>query len=66
MDYKYAGSYIDIKRIDKLNKLTDPNSFWKEIDKLTKNLVSLSAINSWNYLARIRYKELIEETEKNQ
>lgn len=60
MEYKYAGTYSDMKRIDKLNKMTNPETFWNEIDKITKNLVSLTAINSWNMLAEIRYKELTE------
>lgn len=60
MEYKYAGTYSDMKRIDKLNKMTNPKTFWSEIDKITKNLVSLTAINSWNMLAEIRYKELTE------
>ena len=59
MEYKYAGTYSDMKRIDKLNKMTNPKTFWSEIDKITKNLVSLTAINSWNMLAEIRYKLLI-------
>lgn len=65
MDYRYAGTYSDMKRIDKLNKMTNHETFWSEIDNLTKNLVSLSAINSWNMLAEIRYKELIELSQTN-
>lgn len=59
LDYRYAGTYSDRSRIDKLNNLNDPNTFWDEVSKFTKNLVSLSAINSWNHLAKIRYGELI-------
>lgn len=62
MEYKHAGTYTDMKRIDKLNKMTNPETFWYEIDKITENLVSLTAINSWKMLAEIRYKELIEES----
>lgn len=61
MEYKYAGTYSDMKRIDKLNKMTNAETFWSEIDKITENLVSLTAINSWRMLAKIRYKELTEK-----
>ena len=61
MEYKYAGTCSDMKRIDKLNKMTNPETFWSEIDKITENLVSLTTINSWRMLAEIRYKELIGE-----
>ena len=64
MDYKHEGTCVDIKRIDRLNKMTNPETFWSEIDKITKNLVSLTAINSWNMLAEIRYKELTESNQK--
>lgn len=61
MDYRYAGTYRDMKRIDKLNKMSNPETFWTEIDKITENLVSLTAINSWRILAEIRYQELLVE-----
>lgn len=59
MDYRYAGTYSDRSRIDKLNKLTNPYSFWDDVEKFTKNLTSLSATNSWKHLADIRYDELL-------
>lgn len=62
MEYKYAGTHSDMKRIDKLNKMINKETFWSDIEKITKNLVSLTAINSWNMLAEIRYKELTEES----
>lgn len=60
MDYKYATTYSDRSRIDKLNNLTNPYTFWKDVDKFTKNLVSPIVINSWKHLANIRYNELLE------
>ena len=35
-------------------------TFWKEVDKFTKNLTSPIVINSWKHLANIRYNELLE------
>ena len=34
MTYKYAFEKRDISRIDKLNKLTDTNTFWDDVRKL--------------------------------
>lgn len=59
MDNKYADTYIDYSRIDKLNNLTNPETFWKDVAKLTKNITSISATKSWERLATIRYNELI-------
>lgn len=61
MEHKYAGTYRDIARIDKLNELTNTDTFWEDIEKITKNLTSVTAINSWVMLAEIRYKELVGE-----
>lgn len=60
MDYRYATVYSDRKRIDKLNKLTNSETFWEDVNKFTRNLTSLTVINGWEYLAKIRYKELTE------
>ena len=63
MEYKYAGTHTDMKRIDKLNKLTNKETFWSEVGKLTKNITSRIAYNSWMLLAKIRYEELEKENQ---
>lgn len=61
MDRKHASNYVDYGRIEKLNNLTNLDTFWDEVDKLTKNLTSDLAIKSWKHLAEIRYSELIKD-----
>lgn len=61
MDYRYASNYTEIKRIDRLNKMTNPETLFSEVNKITKNMVSITAINSWHQLARIRYLELTKD-----
>ena len=58
MDYSYATEKRDYGRIDKLNKLTDINTFWDDVRKLTKNISSDHTIRLWQGLAEIRYEEL--------
>ena len=55
---EYVMERRDIGRIDKLNKLTDPKTFWGEVRKLTRNTYSDHALSRWQVLAEIRYKEL--------
>lgn len=63
MDYRYAWTNSDIKRIDKLNALTNPDTFWDNVRKLTKNIHSDHVIGIWQCLAEVRYNELIGKTE---
>lgn len=63
MDYRYAWTNSDIKRIDKLNALTNPDTFWDNVRKLTKNIHSDHVIGIWQNLAEVRYNELIGKTE---
>ena len=59
MDYRYAMTLSDRSRIDKLNKLTNPSTFWEDVAKFKENLVRPSTLNSWDMLARVRYSELV-------
>lgn len=60
MTYKYmVTEKNDIPKIDKLNKLTDKESFWEQVRKLTKRVSSDHAIRAWQALAEARYNELI-------
>lgn len=58
MDYRFAYTKTEMKRIDKLNKLTNKETFWDDVRKLTKNVHSDRTISSWQFLAEKRYDEL--------
>lgn len=64
MTYKYALEKHDISRIDKLNKLTNSNTFWDDVRKLCRGVTSDHAIGSWQFLAENRYKEIVEDIEE--
>lgn len=55
---EYVMERRDIGRITKLNTLTDPNTFWTDVKKMTRNTTSDHALNRWQVLAEIRYKEI--------
>lgn len=58
MTYEYAIENRDINKIDKLNKLTNINTFWNDVRKLTRNVNSDHGISRWQCLADVRYNEL--------
>lgn len=58
MDYSYARTKADYKRIDCLNKLTDKNTFDVEVIKRISKCKNNRSIKSWQRLADIRRKEL--------
>lgn len=64
MTYKYALEKRDYSKIDKLNKLTNKETFWDDVRKLTKYVASDHAIRRWQGLAEIRWNELIAHTEE--
>ena len=64
MDYRYATEKRDYGRIDKLNKLTNIDTFWDDVRKLTKNISSDHTIRLWQGLAEIRYEELEKESKR--
>lgn len=61
MDYSYAMENRDLARIDKLNKLTNKETFWDDVRRLTRYVKSDHAIHSWQYLAEKRWMELQKE-----
>ena len=63
LGYDYAFERRDYGRIDKLNRLTDPETFWDDVRKLTKNIMGDHAIGRWQCLAEARYALLIEGKE---
>ncbi len=56
--YEWATEAMDYRRIDKLNKLTNPDTFWDDVRKLTKKITSDHSIKRWQILAEGRYREL--------
>lgn len=58
MEYNVAIEVRDYSKIDKLNALTDINTFWSDVCKLTKRVSSDHAIRRWQALAENRYSEL--------
>ena len=58
MKYDYILEKMDIKRIDRLNKLKNLDTFWDDVRKLTKRVSSDHSLSHWQGLAEIREKEL--------
>ena len=59
MDYKYALSKNDVKIIDKLNTLSNAETFYDDVAKLTRLVYSDRSIRRWECLAEIRYAEMV-------
>lgn len=55
---EYVMERRDIGRITKLNTLTDPNTFWVDVKKITRNTHGDHALGRWQVLAEIRYEEI--------
>ena len=53
--------YRDYKRIHKLKKLNNIDTFWQDVRKLCKHCTTDHAINAWQRLAEQRYNELKQE-----
>lgn len=56
--YSFAVYQSDIKKIEKLNKLTNAETFWDDARKLTARTYSDFHIGRWQCLAEARYNEL--------
>lgn len=57
--YMENMSKQEISKAEKLNKLTNPKTFWDDVRKFTAKVYSDRALSQWQYLAEIRYNELI-------
>jgi HEPN domain-containing protein len=57
--YDYVMDRTDYKRIEKLIKITNKETFWDEVRKLTKNVTSDKYIRRWQGLAELRYNQLV-------
>lgn len=60
MTTSWAIERRDFKRIEKLNKLNNKQTFWDDVRKLVKG-TSDHTLSRWQCLAEERYKELKEE-----
>ena len=58
MGYDYAMEKRDYARIDKLNNLTDVDTFWNDVRRLTSQVKGSHAGSRWQILAEARYREL--------
>ena len=56
--YDYVWENRDITKIEKLNKLTNIDTFWDDVRKLTRNIKSDHSINRWEFSAEKRYEIL--------
>ena len=58
--YEYIIETADYKKVEKLETLKNPNTFWDEVRKLTKNTKSCHALNRWQILAEAQFKIITE------
>ena len=61
MNYESAFEQRDLTRIDKLNALTNPDTFWDDVRKMVGRTMSDHALHRWQILAEKRYREIIGE-----
>lgn len=57
--FEHALEARDRTKIDKLNKLTNTETFWSDVRMLCRRVTSDHSINRWQCLAEIRYYELL-------
>lgn len=57
--YTYGMGRQEMSKAEKLNSLTNPETFWDDVRKFTAKVYSDRAIGQWQALAEIRYAELI-------
>ena len=58
MTYNRAIEKRGYVKIDKLNTLTNKETFWDDVRKFTKNVTSCHSIGRWQCLAEYRWSEL--------
>ena len=59
MTYKSALEKRDFSRIDKLNMLTNKDTFWEDVKYFTKHIKGDHSIGRWQCLAEQRWNELL-------
>ena len=60
MTYYYVIERTDYKKIDKLNRLHNVDTFWDDVAKFTKSVRSDHSIGRWEILAEARFGELMQ------
>ena len=55
---RYAYNRTEAKIIEKLNTLTNPETFFEDVRKFTKNIHSDRLINIWECFSEIRHAEI--------
>ena len=58
MNFRYVIEAGDIRKIEKLNALTNKETFWNDVRKLCSRVTSDHSIHRWQCLSEIRYGEL--------
>ena len=58
MKYDRAIEKRDYAKIDRLNRLINVDTFYDDVRKLTRNIISDHSIKRWQCLADYRYKEI--------
>ena len=56
--YNRIIEQADIRKIDKLAELNDPETFWDDVRKLTRRVNSDHSIRRWECLAECRFAEI--------
>ena len=62
MNYNCALEKRDYARIDKLNALTDINTYWGDVKEITKGVRGDHSLERWGILTGIRYNELVRQS----
>lgn len=57
--YNFIIEQRDVSKIEKLITLTDPETFWDDVRRFTRNVTSDHAIRRWQGLAEIRFDEVL-------
>lgn len=60
--YKYAYNKTEEKIIKKLNSLNNPETFFNDVRRFTRQITTDHNIKTWERFSEIRYNEI---TEKN-
>lgn len=55
---RYAYNRTEERIIEKLNTLTNPETFYNDVRKFTRNIHSDRLINTWEIFTEIRHNEL--------
>ena len=57
--YDFVMERNDYKRIEKLLTLNNPETYWDDVRKFTRNVTSDHSIRHWQGLAELRYNQLV-------